>query len=489
MNAIIVVNNPHRWSLEISGAEVVAARSYLTDSAYSERRGCRVYNLCRNYHYQSLGYYVSLLAEARGQKPLPTISTVQDLKGVAMARVVSDELQELIQRSLAPLVSDAFVLSVYFGRNVARRYDRLSAQLFKMFPAPLLRAYFAREDGSWEMHNIESIPASEVLEEHRDFIAEAARDHLARGHTPPRRRPARYDLALLYNHEEREPPSDAKAVQRFLRAAEKVGMSAEVIEREDYGRLAEFDALFIRETTGVNHHTYRFARRAAAEGLVVIDDPVSILRCCNKVYLAELLEHQRIPTPRTVIVHRDNVDLIQGKLGLPCILKQPDSYFSKGVVKVERPAELEEEVRRLLERSELVIAQEFVPTEFDWRIGVLDRQPLFACKYFMAHEHWQIVKRDGAEITSFGRAESVPVEFAPSHVMKMALRAANLIGEGFYGVDVKEQGERCCVIEVNDNPTVEAGIEDSVRKEELYLTVMRVLLSRIERLKDRGAGR
>ena len=29
-------------------------------------------------------------------------------------------------------------------------------------------------------------------------------------------------------------------------------------------------------------------------------------------------------------------------------------------------------------------AQEYLATDFDWRVGVLDRRPLFACKYFMA---------------------------------------------------------------------------------------------------------
>ena len=61
---------------------------------------------------------------------------------------------------------------------------------------------------------------------------------------------------------------------------------------------AEFDALFIRETTLVNHHTYRFARRAASEGLVVIDDPESILKCTNKVFLAELLSRHKMPMPQ-----------------------------------------------------------------------------------------------------------------------------------------------------------------------------------------------
>ena len=81
-----------------------------------------------------------------------------------------------------------------------------------------------------------------------------------------------------------------------MKAAESLAIRPELITRDDYGRLAEFDALFIRETTYVNHHTYRFARRAASEGLVVIDDPVSIVRCTNKVYLAELLQRYRIPS-------------------------------------------------------------------------------------------------------------------------------------------------------------------------------------------------
>ena len=66
-----------------------------------------------------------------------------------------------------------------------------------------------------------------------------------------------------------------------------IGKPRGLIRPQDF---AEFDALFIRETTSVNHHTYRFASRAAAEGLVVIDDPTSIVRCSNKVYQAELFQ-------------------------------------------------------------------------------------------------------------------------------------------------------------------------------------------------------
>ena len=52
------------------------------------------------------------------------------------------------------------------------------------------------------------------------------------------------------------------------------------------------------------------ARRAATDGLVVIDDPESILTCSNKVYLAELLARKKILILRTLVVDRSNIEAI-----------------------------------------------------------------------------------------------------------------------------------------------------------------------------------
>ncbi len=483
MPILIVVNDTRQWRLEIPNVEVVDARSYLTQPEYSEMRGVKLYNLCRSYRYQSAGYYVSLLAEARGHKPLPSVTVIQDLKSQAMVRLVSNELEELIQKSLAPIQSDRFTLSVYFGRNLARRYDRLALHLFNLIPAPLLRATFAR-DKQWQLRGLTAISANEVPESHHAFLVEVAAQHFAGRNRRVRRRVrARFDLALLAGGDDPEPPSDEKALARFAKAAEAIGFAVETIGRDDYARLAEFDALFIRETTAVNHVTYRFSRRAAGEGLVVIDDPESIVRCANKVYLAESLSRHGVPIPRTLVVHRDNVDAAAEELGFPCVLKQPDSAFSLGVVKVGSREELCERIKPLLEESDLIVAQEFLPTTFDWRIGILDRRPLFACKYYMARNHWQIVQRDGRGNRRYGKVETLPVELAPPRAVRHALKAANLVGDGLYGVDVKQSGNHFYVIEVNDNPNVEAGLEDAVLKQDLYRRVMSVFLRRIERRK------
>jgi glutathione synthase/RimK-type ligase-like ATP-grasp enzyme len=486
---LIVVNDPKDWPLQLEGVELVPAKTYLSDARYINMRHAKVFNLCRSYRYQSIGYYVSLLAEARRHKPVPTITTMQDLKSQSIVRAYSDELDDLIQKSLAPLQSKEFVLSVYFGRNLAKRYDHLSMRLFRLFPAPFLRSVFAynEKNSKWYLKSIGPVEANDIPSEHRQFVVAVAREFI--GHRRPMRRRVsmRFDLAILHNPEEKEPPSNPKALQRFVRAAESLGLAAEMIGKEDYSRLAEFDALFIRETTGVTHHTYRFARKAAAEGLVVVDDPESILKCTNKVFLAELMEKHKIPVPKTVIVHRDNAKLVPRMLGLPCIVKKPDSSFSLGVVKAESEKELSSYIGDMLERSELLIAQEYMPTGYDWRVGIFDRQPLYVCKYYMAGGHWQIISRDeNGTKTGDGMSETLPVEHAPTGVVRAALRAANLIGDGLYGVDIKQSGKSFYVLEVNDNPNIDAGIEDAVLKEELYLRIMRVILRRIEQRKEKG---
>lgn len=490
MRNLVVVNDPKEWSFSQEGLEVVAARKYLTHPSYTTLEKVRVINLCRSLGYQKIGYYVSLLADARGHKPMPSIEAIQNMKDRAIAAIAGSDLQEIVEESLSKVQSDEFVLSVYFGRNMAQRHERLANALFRMFPSPYLQASFARSDksGRWRLESLKPMALDDIPAGHEHFAQEATTDFLHKDWRPQKRAQRPYDLAILVDPELPEPPSNKKALQKFAKAGEEVGFNVEFIRQEDYSRLGEFDALFIRETTGVNHHTFRFACRAEALGLVVMDDPASILRCSNKVFLAEMADQQDILVPNTMIVHRGNVDDLVARLGLPCVLKQPDSSFSAGVKKVATTQELSVAVETMLEKSDLVIAQAFVPTEFDWRVGVLDGQPLFACRYYMADGHWQILKRDGTgKKEDVGRAETVPVEMAPTRVVKTALKAANHVGKGLYGVDLKEVGGKVYMIEVNDNPNIDAGFEDEVLGDELYLRVMRTFFARVT-ARHRGWG-
>ncbi|MEX1367989.1 MAG: RimK family alpha-L-glutamate ligase, partial [Nannocystaceae bacterium] len=342
-------------------------------------------------------------------------------------------------------------------------------------------ATFARNDktGEWSLSGCNAIPLEQLPPERHELLSTSLREFLRRRHVPHRPNHGRYDLAILSNPTEAEAPSDPEALRRFERAAEAEGFAVEMIERDDYSRVGEFDALFIRETTAVNHHTFRFAQRAAAAGLVVIDDPESILRCTNKVFLAEALQRHGVPAPRTMIAHRGNVAHVAETLGLPCVLKQPDSSFSQGVVKAKDLDEFREQMAALLRRSDLVVAQAFMPTDFDWRIGVLAGKALYACRYYMARRHWQIISREGGS-RSEGNAEAVPLEQVPHAVLEVATKAASLMGDGLYGVDLKEVDGLPYVIEVNDNPSIDAGYEDGVLGEQLYRAIMADFLRRLD---------
>ncbi|MEQ9616757.1 MAG: RimK family protein [Phycisphaerales bacterium] len=479
MKPLLVVDNPKRWPLELPGTEIVSSYAYLSDLDLANGRGRKVFNLCRSFKYQAAGYYVSLLAEARGHRPLPSVATIQDLRLAPVMKIVSEDLEELIQSNLKRIKSDTFELSIYFGHNLAKGHDRLALALFNAFPAPLLRAKFERKD-VWTMDSIRVIGVGEVSDSHRPFIVEQAKRYLKR--TPRKSKasaPTRFDLAILHDPNDPMPPSELGALRKFIDAGESLGMSCELIQKDMYGRIAEYDALFIRETTSVNHHTYRIARRAEAAGMVVIDDPKSIMRCTNKVYLAESLARHRLATPRTLVLNKDNALLGLRSLGFPCVLKLPDSAFSAGVRRAEDEADAKDKLEEFFEHSDLLVAQEYVPTDFDWRIGVLGGKPLFACRYGMAPEHWQIVKHDDDGVQQ-GDSETMLVEDAPQDVLKLAVRAADLMGDGLYGVDLKIVRGKPVVIEVNDNPNIDVGVEDEALGDDLYRLVMQHFFWKLE---------
>jgi glutathione synthase/RimK-type ligase-like ATP-grasp enzyme len=476
---LIIVNTPAEWTFDTPDARVVSAWDYLTDPEFTTMKKAKVFNLCRSYAYQSYGYYVSLLAAARGHIPYPNVMTIQDFKSKAFAKLISEEIDELIQKSLQHLTAETFTLSIYFGRNLAKRYDKLSSKLFGMFVTPMVRADFIKIKDKWMLNSIAPISMKHVPNEHFGFVEQAAREFFVRTPRTTSKKNYRFDLAILYNPCEKTAPSDSDAIQLFIKAAEKEGVSTEIISKEDYTRVPEFDALFIRETTSVNHHTYRFSRKAETEGLVVIDDPISILRCTNKVYLSELMLKNKIPTPKTTILHKHNMTKAKKTLPFPLILKQPDSSFSQGVVKVENEQEYKDAMEKLLEKSALVVAQEFMPTKFDWRVGVIGGKALYVCRYFMHGSHWQIVEHDAQGGMHNGGYETMPVEQAPAAVVELALKASKAIGNSLYGVDIKQVGNSFYVIEVNDNPSIESEVEDRYLGKKLYETIIGEFVNRL----------
>ena len=376
-------------------SRVVTAEEFISERG-SVRGPRKVINLCRNYDYLSLGYYCSLLAEARGDRVTPSVETILDL-------------QHHRTQQASP----------------ARRRS------------PALR------------------------------------------HSAPR-----MDLAILHDPSDPLPPSNLATLQRIVEVGQSMNIGVELIRKKDYSRLTQFDALFIRETTAVAHHTFEFAKKAAAEGMPVIDDPGSILRCTNKAFLAELLRENGISTPRTQLVSRRTLARFENTLSYPVVLKVPDGSFSRDVKKAHDFAQFTEIAQAMFKESEIVLVQDFMYTAYDWRVGVLAGAPLFVARYHMVRDHWQIIKHSGAGQSTEGRTEAVALHDTPKCVLDTALSAARLIGDGFYGVDLKQTDAGAFVIEINDNPNLDVGAEDKVLGDEVYRRLLAHLLARFESRKE-----
>ena len=480
--ALIIVDDISDWHPYLPSQAVMSAAEYMQQAGVRHRG--TIINLCADLSYLSTGYYVSLLAEARGQRSLPSAGVMNDLANLRHYQLFLRDMNRQLNKFAASAPGDRISILVCFGQTESPELTLLARQLFEAYPCPTLQASFSRQGQDWIIENLTNRPLNELNDDEQTLFANALDSFNKRVWRKARaRKEYRYDLAILHDPNESIPTSDKKALQKFIQAARYHDMDAELITSDDYSRLLEFDALFIRETTRINHHTYRFAKKAQANGLVVIDSPEAILKCANKVFLHELLEKNKVPMPRSELLIDDaQIDFaaVGERLGYPVVLKIPDGSFSIGVEKASNEQELRATAERLFGKSTILLAQEFMRTDFDWRIGVLNNRAVYACKYFMARNHWQIYNHAESVRHRSGDFECMGVHQVPKEVIKVALQATRLIGDGLYGVDMKETARGPVIIEVNDNPSIDHGVEDLHLSDELYRIIMADFVRRLE---------
>jgi glutathione synthase/RimK-type ligase-like ATP-grasp enzyme len=421
----------------------------------------KIINLARNYNYQTDGYYASLLAEARGHRVVPSVETMLDMYARDGAEEAVPDLEEALNKDILRDEDKPFAcperILVCFGETEDERLKRFGRLLFDWYRAPVLVVNTAVNGvPGAKIRRIKLTPFTTLKGEDFKFFVDSLTKYTGRAWSSPKARAiAKHSIAVLYDPNDPMPPSSVETLKYWARLAEKQGVEIEPITRKDLAKVAEFDALFIRETTSITNHTYRFARRAWAEGMPVIDDPVSMLRCTNKVYLWERLVGAGLPSPQTLIIQEKTpLEQVADTLAFPVVLKIPDGSFSRGIKKAADMAELKQIAEAFLEDSDLVIAQKFIPTEFDWRVGVLDRRAVFVCQYKMARGHWQIVNhKEGGKFTE-GGFNPVSIAEAPPEIIDIGVRAAGPDGP--------------VVIEINDNPNLEHGIEDASEKNAVW---------------------
>jgi glutathione synthase/RimK-type ligase-like ATP-grasp enzyme len=490
---IVIVEKLKDWNSYFPVEQLMTPQDYLVNwdeslhsSKHSDGR-IKIINLCRNYKYQSNGYYCSLLAEARGHSVIPSIKAINDLSKSFFYSLQTEDLDLDLQKAFkGQSTTESFTISIYFGKTEKEQLQDVARQIFDLFAAPILHVDF-EWDKKWEIKSIRAGSLNALTPVDEDKFATSLDEYSNKiWRKPKAKKKFRYDLAILHNPNEAMPPSDKKALANFIKAGKECDVLVELIEKKDYSRIAEFDALFIRETTAINHHTYRFAKKAESEGLVVIDDPMSILRCTNKIYMHNLLQSNNINTPKTLVISNSPEQLNEAveEIGFPMIIKIPDGSFSKGIYKVKTLDEMKKITEDLFKKTALLLAQEYFYTDFDWRIGILNDRPIYACKYYMTKGHWQIYNHENKDKVTkgiqSGDAETFPISKVPKHVISTALKMSSQIGNSLYGVDLKERDKKAYIIEINDNPNIDVDVEDAIAGMDLYHNIINEFVRRIE---------
>ncbi|MFT4766918.1 MAG: glutathione synthase/RimK-type ligase-like ATP-grasp enzyme [Glaciecola sp.] len=479
LQTLIVVDDDTS-SLDDFFSDVISFTVYLRDYPKKNEPRARIINLCDTEHYLSRGYYCSLLAEARRHRAMPALKTVNELRSGVWKNDDFPLLESDYKGVHESVVNEDHF--AFFGQSTTPALQKLASRLFRHYPAPILRFTLLREEGRYALKVARAGYADLHGEQHARFV-EAMKAFIGKDwrKTVPSAN-LRWDMAILVNPQEALPPSDKAAIGRFIRAASALGIRAEAVTAAELENIANYDALFIREGTAIDHHTYRLSLRAEKAGLVVMDDPTSILRCCNKVFLHDAFDYQGVPSLQTEVVmdsSAETLDRLEELFTYPVVIKTPEGSFSTGVFKAESRLALQQRLESLLRETALVLVQEYLYTEYDWRVGVLNGKPLYSCRYYMARDHWQIYNHSAQKVVD-GRWDTLPTFETPKAVLDAACAAAAVVGDGLYGVDIKQKDNIAFVIEVNDNPSIEHDVEDGYLGDELYRQIMAEFLRRLE---------
>ncbi|MDD1684741.1 MAG: ATP-grasp domain-containing protein [Methanoregula sp.] len=263
---------------------------------------------------------------------------------------------------------------------------------------------------------------------------------------------------------DRKTLSNAEQLTALIRCrdvAEGMGHGVDFIFPVDIPRIPRVDALFIRARTDPMNVTYVAAQMAGFHGIPVIDDPLSIRICSDKINMYSHLMKKDVAIPKTVFLSKNDLTAerithLFEELGTPIIVKEPSTSFSLRVEKVSTVSGFFKVARRFIRLSDWIVAQQYIESRYDWRVGVLDGKLLYACKYTIPSVTFKIQASVNGHTVYCG-VESVPANAIPPHVVRLGIDAANAIGNGLYGVDIKNNNGDAYVIEVNDNPSLESG--------------------------------
>jgi glutathione synthase/RimK-type ligase-like ATP-grasp enzyme len=233
--------------------------------------------------------------------------------------------------------------------------------------------------------------------------------------------------------------------------------SARIIDLENNTDIADYDIVYHRRWNNETAGSLAAAIYLEAKGVPYIDREAGQVTSRSKLTQMWRLWQAGLPVPPTVAVgDQAGYDWLLNHLGelpfgFPMILKGARSTRGQDNYLVHSKEELARHLHDYAEVSFLL--QEFIPNDCDYRVIVCGQDIRLVMRRTAA-------SNTHANNTSLGgTAELVAPDTLPANVLNDCIKAAQLFGRDFAGVDVTlhKQTNRHYFFEVNRAPQVESG--------------------------------
>lgn len=177
-------------------------------------------------------------------------------------------------------------------------------------------------------------------------------------------------------------------------------------------------------------------------GIHIINPSISIERCADKYYTCSLLEDAGIPTPETVCTeHYDDAMRAFDEMG-DIVVKPLFGSQGIGIMRIQ-DRDLAHRLFRVLDYGRSVFyIQKFIPHKNeDYRVFVLGGEVIASMK-----------RKSNCWKTNFARGAKVEKITVPERLSKLAVRACEVLGCEYAGVDILPGKDQDYFIEVNSIP-------------------------------------
>jgi len=212
---------------------------------------------------------------------------------------------------------------------------------------------------------------------------------------------------------------------------------------------SRYDVIITRPSVLRNTGLYiSLIRQMELMGMLLFNKYDAILKTKNKIETMQILDHYKIPIPRTVVIKRpeDTAQAAKFVGGFPLIVKQPFGSFGNGVTIIESMRALKS---FLVWNEPMYLLQEYVKYSRgkDIRVFVVNGKVVGT----MMRSAKKGEFRSNIELGGTGGAVEITEEEA-----SISLRSVQALDLSYGGVDIMRGKTGPVVLEVNSNPGFKA---------------------------------